>query len=194
MRRRSTSMRRRHSWTAITKIWNVILGKGARNDIQVGWWFLKYVSDFGALLTVLLYSESNRKADYENGADNIKPVEFESMLHVDISTAAKLAGFGRCQTLPTVVTFFIHAIGMSAIIVYSFYVYIYAPNRGFTHTLMPALLHVFGVGATVLTKSYFDISPRVGHLESMMLIIRCVLRTNIEIRLNLILEPYHWWH
>jgi hypothetical protein len=34
------------------------------------------------------------------------------------------------------------------------------------------MVHIGGVGATVLLKSYYDASVEVGHLESMLLVIR----------------------
>jgi hypothetical protein len=43
---------------------------------------------------------------------------------------------------------------------------------GFTQTLLPVILHCFGVGLSVVLRVYYDLSPKIGHIEGMYLIIR----------------------
>mmetsp|Transcript_19770 Transcript_19770/g.25787 ORF Transcript_19770/g.25787 Transcript_19770/m.25787 type:complete len:166 (-) Transcript_19770:2083-2580(-) len=40
------------------------------------------------------------------------------------------------------------------------------------HSIMPTIFHGIGISITVILKTYYDFSPKVGHLESMHLIIR----------------------
>lgn len=42
-----------------------------------------------------------------------------------------------------------------------------SPTLGFAFTVLPVILHVVGVGSTVMLKFIFEMSPGIGHLEGM---------------------------
>lgn len=50
---------------------------------------------------------------------------------------------------------------------------------------MPTICHGIGVGSMIALKTYYDFSKKVGHLESMHLIIRCA---HVYINQNSILK------
>ena len=46
---------------------------------------------------------------------------------------------------------------------------------GFQLTVLPVLLHILGVGVSVLLKVFFALSDGVGHLDGLYLVIRYVI-------------------
>lgn len=49
----------------------------------------------------------------------------------------------------------------------------HSPTLGFAFTVTPVILHVIGVGSTVMLKFIFEMSPGIGHLEGMYATAKC---------------------
>ena len=45
---------------------------------------------------------------------------------------------------------------------YAYYAEFHTDYLDFDHTLLPIILHIFGVGTTIIVKLYYDLSPKVG--------------------------------
>jgi len=76
-----------------------------------------------------------------------------------------------CDKLCVWTTLVIYIVGFAGLLAYAIGVD-QRSRLDFIDTTFPVILHIIGVGTSVLLKVYYDLSPTVGHLESMSLIIR----------------------
>ena len=68
--------------------------------------------------------------------------------------------------------FTVYCIGFFAMAYYAFLVGGAAPYLTTGNSLVPAVFHIIGIGSMAVVKLHFDLSPAVGHIEQMHVIIR----------------------
>ncbi len=79
--------------------------------------------------------------------------------NVEVIRDGGLSSLGSSVAKAAVVaTQLIYLSGMACIVIYAFIVRFHSPTLGAMHTVIPAILHVVGVGSTVILKVYYDFS------------------------------------